>query len=165
MITYLLPMEDRLAWPAIPATQSERTTAAVCHIAGIFAPYLAPLVFLALAGKSRFVRTHAMQSFFEALVLNIVLFVVMAISFLISLPGLLELIQTRGESFSWNMVWTFIIKSAVIWVALAIVSLVYIVLSILDARQAMNGEWRASLISGRLAKKALAIEPFRLPGK
>lgn len=150
-------------WPERPAEQNEKHIAAACHIGGIFFPYLAPIVGLAVSWKgSRFVRVHAMQGLFEAVFLSLFTVLVLAVSLAISLPGLLELLRTRGESFEWSMVWAALVKSAVVWAGLALVGLLYTVRSVLDAMQALRGEWRPSILSGRLAGKILGIDRRRL---
>jgi uncharacterized Tic20 family protein len=153
-------------WPAKPADQNERNAAAACHIAGIFFPYLAPIVALALSCKrSRFVQIHALESLFEAIALTVFTVVVFAVSLAISLPGLLELLRSRGESFEWSMVWAALIKSAIVWIGLVLVGLWYTIRSALDALQAIRGEWKPSLVSGRLAAKFLGVDRRSLSAK
>ena len=153
-------------WPTKPADQNERNAAAACHVAGIFFPYLAPIVALALSWKrSRFVQIHALESLFEAITLTVFTVLVFAVSLAISLPGLLELLRSRGESFEWSMLWAALIKSALVWVGLALVGLWYTIRSVLDAVQAMKGEWKPSIVSGRLAGRILGVDRRNLPAK
>lgn len=152
-------------WPAVPSEQAERNAAAACHIGGIFFPYLAPIVAVALSWRrSRFVQVHALESLFEAMLLSLFALLVFAVSLAISLPALFELLRTRGESFEWSMVWTALIKSALVWVGLALVGLWYMIRSVLDAIQAMKGEWKPSIVSGKLAGKILGVDRRYLKG-
>lgn len=149
-------------WPDVEATPHERQVAAAGHIASIFFPYLAPLVvFFVYRNQSRFVKAHALQAFFESLILSVVIFVLGAISLIFTLVKVWELVQTRGESFSWDLVWTALIKAAFTWIALGLVSLWYTIASVLQAVQALNGKWKPSIVSGRIAKRS--IEPRKSP--
>ena len=131
----------------------ERTCAAVCHIVSIFFPYAGPAFFYFVRGKSKFVALHAAQAFFEALVLSIVLLFAGAISLFFSLRKVWELVETRGASFSWDLVWTTLLKAGATWVILALIGGYYLIASIFDALGALRGNWSPSLISGRLAKR------------
>ncbi|HRK20988.1 MAG TPA: DUF4870 domain-containing protein [Fimbriimonadaceae bacterium] len=137
-------------------TKEERQWAAACHALSIPFPYLSPIVFFALKrGSSRFVALHAAQAFFEALLLNIVLFLALGVSLMFTLAKVLEAIETRGQSLTWDDLWMALIKGATTWLILAAISLVYTVKSAIQALQAYRGEWRGSLFAGRLAKRVV----------
>ncbi|MBX7133415.1 MAG: DUF4870 domain-containing protein [Fimbriimonadaceae bacterium] len=149
-------------WPDVEATSHERLVASAGHIASIFFPYLAPLVvYFLYRNQSRFVRVHALQAFFEALILGVVLFVIGAISLAFTLVKVWELVQTRGESFSWDLVWAALLKVTFTWVAVAVVSLWYTFSSMMQAIEAVHGKWKPSIVSGRIAKRS--IEPRGSP--
>lgn len=147
-------------WPTKPPEPWERYLSVACHIAGISFPYLAPIIALIVArGRSKFLSAHALQSLFEALFLTLFLVLVTIVSLCLTLPKVLELIQTRGQSFEWSLIWTTLIKSAIIWIGFGLVSLWYTVQSVIDAITAYRGEWRQSIISGRIARRALKVGP------
>lgn len=150
-------------WPERAAIGYERHVAAAMHVASIFFPYVAPAIaYFVFRGRSRFVAVHALQAFFEALILNIVLIIGLAISLAFTIVKIVELIQTQGQSFSWDMVWQALIKAVATYVILALVSLWYTIASVVQALQALDGRWRSTLLSGRIAariggvKKSLA---------
>lgn len=146
------------AWPEVPATTEERHLAAGCHALSIFFPYLAPLAFFLLKRRSsRFVAVHALQAFYEALVLNIVLIVAGAISLGFTIVKVYELVETRGQSFTWDLVWTTLLKAAATWLIFGVVSAVYFLSSILQAIRAYRGRWKPSMISGRLAARSAGV--------
>ena len=143
-----------------PSSQ-EKTIAAACHLLSIPFPYMAPLVtFFWKRSQSRFVALHASQAFFETLVLNIVLFIALAVSLAFTLAKVVEAVQTRGQSLRWDDLWAALLKAAATWIILGVVSFYYTVQSVLQALQALRGQWKGSLISGRLAKR---VTPDALP--
>lgn len=144
-------------------TKEERHWAAACHVLSIPFPYLSPILFFALKrGSSRFVALHAAKAFFETILLNIVLFIGLAISLAFTLAKVWEAIETRGQSLTWDDLWAALIKAAATWIILAVVSLVYTILSVLQAIEAMHGKWKSSLFAGRLAKR-VAGRPIPAP--
>lgn len=131
----------------------ERKTAAVCHLASIPFPVVGPIAFLIFAfRRSRFIRLHATQALVEALLLNAVLMVSGAISLVITLVRVWGLIQS-GEGLTWDMVWESLLKSVFMWAMVGLVSLAYTIGSIFQAIRAWRGEWKPSMVSGRLAER------------
>lgn len=149
-------------WVVASTTTEERTAAAATHVLSIFFPIAAPaIVYFAMRKRSRFVAVHALQALFEAIVLSIVLFLAMAISIVFTLVKVWELIQTRGESFSWDLVWAAVAKAVATWIILGLISLYYTVVSVLQAIRATRGEYKPSLISGRLASRFTGYNSHR----
>jgi uncharacterized membrane protein len=146
-----------LSWPDAEPQSSERHLAAGCHVASIFFPFIAPLIVYFVSRRaSRFVAVHALQAFFEALVLNIVLIIAGGISLAFTIAKVWELVQTNGQSFTWDLIWTALLKAAATWLILGVVSFVYTVLSVVQGWQAFHGQWRPSLISGRIAQRIVS---------
>jgi len=146
--------------PSAMPSQDERNLAAASHLLSIPFPFLAPAaIFFWKRSSSRFVALHAAQAFFEALVLNIVLFIALAISLAFTLVKVWEAVQTRGQSLTWDDLWSALIKAGATWLILGLISFYYLVQSVIQANQAYRGKWKGSLISGRLAKKVTPSEP------
>lgn len=114
---------------------------------------MAPIItFVSKRSRSRFVALHAAQAFFETLLLNIVLFIALAISLAFTAAKVWEAIQTQGQSLTWDDLWAALIKAAATWVILGAISLYYTISNVIQALQAFRGEWKGSVISGRLAR-------------
>lgn len=146
------------AWPAAPASPHERHLAAATHVLSIWFPYLAPIIaYFLFRRTSKFVASHALQALFEALILSIVLVVAGAISIAFTIAKVWELVQTRGQSFSWDLVWQAALKAVATWIILGVISLWYTVASILQAIQAYQGRWKPRFLSGRLAGRATGV--------
>lgn len=143
-------------WAVAPTSPDERLAATATHVLSIFFPFAAPAIaYFVYRGRSPFVAVHALQALFEAILLSVVLFLALAVSFVFTLIKVWELIETRGGSFSWDLVWTALIKAAVTWIILAAISLYYTLSSLVQAIRAGRGEWKPSMISGRLAARVV----------
>ncbi|HRI42746.1 MAG TPA: DUF4870 domain-containing protein [Fimbriimonadaceae bacterium] len=141
-------------WVVASTTTEERTAAAATHVFSIFFPIAAPAIaYCVMRRRSRFVAVHALQALFEAIVVSVVLFLAMGVSIVFTLVKVWELIQTRGQSFRWDLVWAAVAKALATWIILGLISLYYTIVSILQAIRAARGEYRPSLISGRLASR------------
>lgn len=146
--------------------REERALAAACHLCRIPFPYLAPIGFFLLKrSTSRFVALHAAQAFFEALVLNVVLFVALGVSLMFTLAKVLEAIETRGQSLTWDDLWLALLKAAATWIILGLVSTFYAIRSVIQALQAYRGEWKGSMIAGRMARRVVGTPPLPTPNR
>jgi hypothetical protein len=116
----------------------ERFVSAAMHVTSIFFPILAPAIVYALAGNSKFVKSHSYQAIFETVVLKVSVFVVGAISLIYTLTRLWHFYQVHWEGFS---LWTMLARFAIGWILLAILEFVNTVISILQAYHALQGVW------------------------
>ncbi len=145
---------------------SERSLAAVCHLLSIPFPFLAPIVFFFWKrAESRFIALHAAQAFFEALILNIVLYIALGISMAFTIAKVWEAIQSRGQSLTWDDLWAALIKAGATWLILGVISAYYTIASIVQSVQAYQGKEPKSLLSSRIARKIVGPErqPESLP--
>ena len=128
-------------------TTSEKRMAAVMHIAGIFAPWLAPLGFYAVnRKKSRYIADHSLDSIFGTLTFSIFLGVIFLISMALSIRQLYIYWQSDWEVFrSWEAFWPaagqFVVKFIVVWILLTIFQIINTILSIKQAAEAIAGRW------------------------
>lgn len=146
-----------------PATTAEeRNLAAANHVVSIFLPIVGPAVFFAIGkARSRFVAHHALAALVETLLLNLALLILAGISLSLTLARVAELIQTRGESFSWALVAEAAVKLLAMWLLVTVVGFVVTIKSIFQAIRAHRGEalrgWSAR-IAGRFLGKPVSAE-------
>jgi len=132
--------------------ERERQGAALAHASGIFFPVLGPLAVFFAAGKSRFVRYHALHSFVGMLLLNIVLFTLGAISIAYSLAGLWEQYQNDFKDFS---IWPILLKSVVVWIVFGLIGLVNTVVNVVQAYRAYRGNWPGKSVTTAIVNRFL----------
>lgn len=133
---------------ASPASR-ERAMAAGMHVASIFFPLLGPAVaYVAFGRSSRFVRAHSLQAIYETIVLNVVLFVVGAISVCYTAFRLWNLYQHHWQGFSWV---EFVVRFAVGWVLLTVLGLINTAISVRQALLALQGNWPKRSLATRRA--------------
>ncbi len=136
-------MQPNIARQVIPSVEPipaphEKRMAALMHVAAIFAPIWGPLVGAAVAGRSRYVRAHALQALYETLLLNLLLGVAMVCSLIYSISRLWYHYQTDWQHFSWT---EFLLRFAIGWLILGLLALINAVLSIRAAVKANAGVW------------------------
>jgi hypothetical protein len=101
---------------------------------------------------------HAADTLAGGIIQSVLITTALIISFLVSLAQFLQ-----NPQFTWDMVWQMGIKAAVVWITLGLVYVIGVITSILRARAAYQGEWRARGFTGRLAERlvdAIAKNPF-----
>ncbi len=116
----------------------EKRLAALMHLSTIPAPIWGPLVGMAIAGKSGYVRSHALQALYETILLNILLGIAMVCSLLYSLLRLWYHYQTDWVNFSWT---EFLLRFAIGWLLLGLLALINAFQAIRAASKAHAGEW------------------------
>lgn len=116
----------------------QRRLASLMHVATIFFPLMAPVVGFAISGKNPFLRAHAVRSLKETLVLQLLIFTGMAISFAYSAINLYHHYQEGWKNFE---IWPILIKTVVVWGILGIIELINIALALRWAKLASNGTW------------------------
>ena len=112
--------------------------AAIMHLATIPAPIWGPLVGIAVAGKSRYVRAHALRALYETLLLNVLLGIAMICSLAYSISRLWYHYQTDWVNFSWT---EFLLRFAVGWLILGLLAFVNMVQAVRAASKANAGVW------------------------
>lgn len=124
---------------ALPTpTDRDRYFAGGMHIASIFFPILAPAVVFALAGNSKFIKSHSYQAIFETVVLKVSVFIVGAISLIYTITRLWHYYQIDWQGFS---IWPMLARFAIGWILFAILEVVNTIISIMQAYHAMQGMW------------------------
>lgn len=119
----------------------ERALGAAVHVASIPAPYVGPLVALAVAGGSPFVRYQAVRALVGQALAGALTFLVVATSLTISVAQLMR----TGFDLS-QIDWVqLIVKSVVVWLALALFGLWNTVTAIREALTAFRGELPARM--------------------
>ncbi len=112
-------------------------------------PIWGPVIFYFLHRKSsRFVSLHAADILIGGIIQSILLATAMIISALISIGQFLQ-----NPQFTWDLLWSILIKAVVVWIILGIIYVVSVVASVISAIRAHSGEWKARGISGRMAER------------
>jgi uncharacterized membrane protein len=147
---------------------SERTGAAAAHVSGIFFPLLGPLVVFLAAGKSRYMRYHALHALIGMLILNIILFTAGAISLTISLMNLYRQAQENFQNFEW---WPIILKAGLTWIILALIGLANTVVNIVQGIRAYQGKWPGRSLTTAIVNRFVkplpptAVQPELAPSE
>jgi uncharacterized membrane protein len=119
-------------------TPIDRQGAAAAHLAGIFFPFLGPIVVFALGHRSTFTRYHAVHSLVGMFLLNIGLLVLGAISLGTSLWMLWQHYQDDFQNFSW---WQVLLKMAATWIVLLLIGLINMIVNLVQGLRAYRGIW------------------------
>jgi uncharacterized membrane protein len=141
-------------------TQQERTLAGGVHIASIFFPWLAPIVGIVVAGKSKFIRYHAVLALTEQVILTLTIGLIMIASLSHSIYNLYQQYQEGFKDFN---IWPILIKSVAIWVGFAIFGLWNSILSIFQGIRAFKGNWGGKGLSSRISRKLLKVPKDQQP--
>lgn len=122
-------------------TSRERALGAAVHVASIPAPYMGPLVALALSGGSPFVRYQAVRALVGQVLAGALVFVVVAASLTFSVA---QLVRTGFDLSQIDWV-QLIVKSVAVWLALALFGLWNTVTAIREALTAWSGRLPARM--------------------
>lgn len=125
----------------------EKKGGAAIHLVSIVAPFwVAGLTWLLLRGKSRFVAAHAFQELLDGVTWKLISWIISGGLLIWSLSSLVQLIQTRGESFDWRMLALRVAIALTVGLAIFIYNAVS---SLRQASRAFKGQWPS-----RVEKKA-----------
>jgi hypothetical protein len=132
-------------------TDADKRWATLTHLATIPAPFIAPIVSLAIFRKSRYVCAHALQALYEHLFLKIFLALALVCSFTYSLTRLWHHYQTDWKEFSWT---EFLIRFVVGFLILALLELINAIQAVYAASKANKGVWpkNGRIVRGILGK-------------
>ena len=114
---------------------TDRRLGALVHLASIPAPYLAPIIALVVACGRPFVGYHAGRVLVEHLIAGLLTFLVIVTSLAFTIY---QLVQT-GFDVSRSIWWRVILKSVVVWLALAMFGLWNTIASLREAFVANQG--------------------------
>lgn len=134
--------------PASPAqlmpsvTQAEKGYAAAVHLVSLFAPLWGPLIGVVVArGRSRYVEVHAWKALKEYFLLTLAYLIYGGISITFFLIRLYQLYQDDWQNIPWGQ---FILRFAIGWVVFFLIGIVLLVLNLIQAWRAWQGEWPKS---------------------
>ncbi len=151
-----LPLDPLPEDSSIPYTANERLAGAAVNLASIPFPWTAPLVGLAVSGRSQFVRFQAIRSLIEQLASIILIGTVTVCSVVYSV------VDFANKNFDFSQIdWkAVILKSVAIWIGLGLFAVWNFVNALRDAWQAWNGDMPKRLKwSERLAAKWSGLRP------
>jgi len=143
--------------PELPApTQDERSMAMLVHIIGIFTGFIGPLIFYFVKRDSKFVSFHALQSLFWHLFYLATMIALMALFFVIFFVSIAsEVAMHRGPGAP-APVGAFLVFP-LFWVAIMVFAVTNLVLAVVFAIKANNGEWATYPLVGGWARRSVGI--------
>lgn len=141
--------------PLIEPTQDERTMATLAQALSILG-FLAPLIIFLIKRQSRFVSFHALQALLWHITYWIVIIVLMVTFFSVVLLNVVN----QSEAFKHGGPPPAIfLMFPLVWLGIVAGSLINVVLAIVYAVKAGQGEWADYPIFGRLARRLLKMGP------
>lgn len=146
------------ALPSLAPTQDERTMATLAQALSILG-FLAPLIIFLIKRQSRFVSFHALQAvLWHAIYFAAILVAVFGFIFVMFF-SIAHTVATKGNEPPLAM-FAFI---PVLWLLIAAGSIINLVLAIVYAIKAGQGEWAEYPVIGRWARRMLKIGPGGAP--
>ena len=146
--------------PSLPQpTQDERTMAVLAHALQLVGGWIAALIIFLVKGDSKFVRFHALQVLLLHIVIMAFWFLMVIVWIVVIFAGVMGSMAHSGGNpnqmpafffvfpFMWGFIWIF---AMIIWLG-------ELILTILYAIKAGNGEWAEYPLFGRWAKRILKI--------
>jgi uncharacterized membrane protein len=137
-------------------TERERLVAGGLNIAAIFMPYIGPIIGYAMAGKSSFVRFHALRCIIEQVVMTVVLGTLMVLSLIWTVYNLYQ------TGFDLQKIdWAFVIGKAVVtWLLLGLLNILNFINGVRDGLQAFQGKYPTRFKwTERIAAKMSGFKP------
>ncbi len=117
--------------------QHDRALAVGAHVASIFFPVIGPLVGILVTGDAPYARHHARRAFWGDIKLFAITATIIVVSLAFSIVKGIQTIQS-GEQFDWI---GMIIKSVLVWLALAAFGLWNTISSALMALKAWRTDY------------------------
>jgi uncharacterized Tic20 family protein len=141
--------------PVLEPTQDERTMATLAQGLSVLG-FLPPLIIFFIKRESRFVSFHALQ----ALLWHITYMVLMMIVVMVFFLGIMLTVFSQAENLKHGGPPTALfVIFPVIWLGISAGSIINIVLAVVYAIKAGQGEWADYPIFGRWARKILKMGP------
>ena len=116
----------------------EKRMAAVMHLCSIPAPFISPLIGLALYRKSRYVCAHSFQALYEAIFLKVAFAVAAIVSLTYTIVTLWNHYQTDWVDWSWT---NFLLRIAVGWAIVFLIGIATTIQGVIAAIRANSGKW------------------------
>lgn len=148
-------MAEMAASGSLEPTQDERTMATLAHALSILG-FIAPLVIFLIKRPSRFVSFHALQALLwhiAYLILIVVLMVTFFAVFFFTIITQAEAHKNAGPPPA------MFLMIPLMWLGFAGGAIANLILAVVYAIKASQGEWANYPIFGRLARKILKMGP------
>ena len=140
------------------APSSDRKLAAAVHLGAVFFPFMAPIVGLVLAGRSRYVRFHALTSLIGQVLLSTLIITITIISLGHSIWSAYETWRT-GAEIQWLAI---LLKPLALWLAFGLFSLINTLGELRRIPKTINGEdWGGRGLADRWARKITGAQNFQ----
>jgi uncharacterized Tic20 family protein len=143
---------------ALPApTQDERAMAMLAYIIGIFTGFIGPLIMYFIKRDSKFVSFHAMQCLLWHLlylVTVMVLVIVFAVLLFFVIVSHVAMHHAPGDvTPPFGVLFVF----PLFWVTIMVFAVTNLVLAVVFAIKANNGEWATYPLVGAWARRSVGI--------
>jgi uncharacterized Tic20 family protein len=138
----------------LDTTPDERTMATLAHALQLIGSWIAPLIIFLIRRQSRFVSFHALQALLLQIVHTIIVIVLMMLWFLTIFTTIFH--QTSGKPPSFPPALFLLIP--LVWIGFLALWVGTLVIAIMYAIKAGQGEWAEYPVLGKLARKMLKME-------
>lgn len=138
--------------PQLEPTQDERTMATLAQALSILG-FLAPLIIFLIKRQSRFVSFHALQAVLWHVIYLAVVMVSFVGFFMVMALTIFHSAATKGSSPPVELFVFF----PVLWLVIVAGSIINLILAIVYAVKAGQGEWANYPVFGRWARRILKI--------
>ena len=127
----------------------ERRWAAAMHMASVVAPFLSPILGLALFRNSAYIRAHSAKALTEALALKVAFVIGVTCSVAFTTWQLWNLYLNDWQGWDWS---AFLLRLLLGWLIVTILGFLTAIQSFVAAFRAHSGEWT----KGRIARSMAA---------
>jgi uncharacterized protein len=138
---------------SLDTTSDERTMAVLAHALQVVGWWIAPLIIFVIKRDSKFVSFHALQ----ALLLQIAYMVLMGVFMVVWFAGIFAAIAMSPASKNGPPP-PFVFLMPLIWLGWMGMWVVMLVISIIYAVKAGQGEWAGYPILGKVARRILKLD-------
>jgi uncharacterized Tic20 family protein len=143
-----------MSYAGLAPTQDERTMATLAHALQLIGSWIAPLIIFLVKRQSRFVSFHALQALLFQVCYTILVFMTVAGWFALTFSTLA--LHFRDKTAPPTAFFAFF---PLIWLLFAGCGILNLVIAIVYAIKAGQGEWAEYPFLGRLARKMLRMGP------
>ena len=151
-------MADMSYGRALASTQDERTMATLAHALQLIGAWIAPLIIFLVKRQSRFVSFHALQALLLQICYMILIFTVTGGLFVLMFSTLA--LHSGDKNAPPTAFFAFF---PLIWLVFMACGILNLVIAIVYAIKAGQGEWAEYPLLGRLARKMLKMGPGGAP--
>jgi uncharacterized membrane protein len=139
-------------YPPPVVTQDERTMATLAHALQVVGWWIAPLIIFFLKPESKFVRFHSLQ----AMLLQFCIMLFWMVGMVLFFVGMFATIP-HGRPGPGQMPPLFMLVVPILWLGGMLIWIVTLVLAIVYAIKAGQGEWAGYPIIGGIARRFLGL--------